>query len=131
MTRRRALRPPGESDGRAEDYDEQAGTGLLGRYRMRKAGWRKDPTGTGFRCPTASCKTAGDVHDRAHHEGYHTWINDQFDGLDGMWDEHRAEHEHLENEVAELRDRLTAVEAAWETCVRVLGAERAASRQEG
>ena len=116
-------RPVAAVEDKAEDYDEQAGSGLANRYRLRRRGWRKNPAG-GYVCPIGSCQTTADIHHRAHHESWHTQLEEDLDGFDRAWDEHAAEHELLANELAELRARLSDAEGAWKACVAILNAER-------
>jgi len=95
-------RAPTADDSKPEAYDE-TGAGAVSQpaaddgppvrmwLSMRRKGWRKDPQGAGFLCPYASCKTAGDLHTRAHHDRWHQDVLGNFDTTDEMLDELRRE----------------------------------------
>lgn len=98
-------RAPTAEDSKPEAYDE-TGAGARAKpmsdaepprenlvrqwFALRRKGWRKDPTGQGFLCPDASCKTGGDIHTRAHHDRWHQDIRDNFETTDTLIDELRA-----------------------------------------
>jgi hypothetical protein len=125
MSARRMERTPTADDARTEEYDER-GTGaraiplsegegpprekIVRKWlSMRRKGWRKDPHGNGFLCPHASCKTAGDIHTRAHHDRWHEDILDNFDTTDEMVEELRgqiADRDETISALSEEVDRL-------------------------
>ena len=107
-----------------EGYDERAGSGIAHRYRLRRHGWRKDPTGHGYVCPVCACKTSGSIHDRSWHDSWHNAIIQRDEELDSMWDQHHGEHVELENAIRHLSGQVEDLHAICQTLTTILAAER-------
>jgi len=104
-----------------EEYDERIGSGIRNRVRMHNKGWRK--VSGEYICPVCAGEVLGhDLHDRAKHDGFHLWLNDQFDSLDGLLDEYRAEVAALEETVTQLSARVGELAAQAHVFATILGA---------